>query len=89
MKSSDARNLLIAIIILAIGIKVIIMIFSSYLANINLQGLNLGLTGSIESIGNLMIYALAFIAVIVFFVYLSARSGSKKPTPQPSPVAKS
>jgi uncharacterized membrane protein len=82
MNSKDNRNLIIALIILAIGIKIILMAFSNYLSK-NVGGIVGGfsdLTGSVESMGTLIIYGIIVLIILLIPFYLSKRSEEKKMT---------
>ena len=76
MQSKKIRDLIIALIILIVGIKLLTMIGFSYVFSTGLEIPELA--GSIEPLGNMMIMGLSFLIVILIPFYLSKRSEEKK-----------
>ena len=74
MASKDMRNGIIALIILALGIKIILYITGNYI-DISAAG---DIGKSFQSMGDLFIYGAAIIAILLVPFYLSARSNEKK-----------
>ena len=75
MKARDVRNLILTLIILALGIKLILWISGNYIGNAgDFSGLVTGFTG----LGDLAMYGLILFAVLLFPYYLSKRSQEKK-----------
>lgn len=73
MTSKDIRNGIIALLVLAVGIKLILYIVSSYI-NISEAG---EIGKSMENIGNIFFYAAILIAIILIPFYLSSRNSEK------------
>ena len=76
MESKKIRDLIATLIILIIGIKLLMVIGFSYIFN---AGFELPeFTALIEPLGNMMIFGLLFLAIILLPFYLSKRSEEKK-----------
>ncbi len=74
MSSRDIRNGILALIILALGIKLILYITGKYV-DISAAG---EIGKSLENVGDLFIYGAVIIAIILIPFYLSSRSSEKK-----------
>jgi len=77
MKSKSARNLIIALAILAIGIKLVMIVFNNYLSRLVIGNMFPDMVGSVENLGTLMIYGIIVLIVLSVPFYLSARSKEK------------
>ena len=79
--SKDVRNLILTIIIIAVGVKLITLI-SKHLKDIYVgvtgEGSFANLFNALDSIGNLVLYILIIIAILLIPYYLSKRSQEKK-----------
>jgi hypothetical protein len=74
MTAKSIRNGIFALIILAIGVKLILYITSRYI-DISAAG---DIGKSMNEMGNLFIYGAIALALILIPFYLSARSNEKK-----------
>lgn len=75
MSAKDVRNLILTLIILAIGIKLIMWITGNYIGNAgSFSDLVAGFTG----LGDLAMYGLILLAILLMPYYLSKRSQEKK-----------
>ncbi len=75
MSAKDVRNLMLTLIILAIGIKLIMWITGNYIGNAgSFSDLVAGFTG----LGDLAMYGLILLAILLMPYYLSKRSQEKK-----------
>lgn len=75
MSARDVRNLILTLIIVAIGIKLILWISGNYIGNVGgFSDLVAGFTG----LGDLAMYGLILLAVLLIPYYLSKRSQEKK-----------
>ncbi len=81
MSSKDTRNGIIALIILAIGVKIILYVLTKYvdIAQAGDVGKSLG------DIGNLFFYGALAIALLLVPFFLSARSNEKGKKMQNAP----
>lgn len=78
MESEKIRDLIITLIIIAIGIKIITMIGLFFIPNLELVNISDNIVKSIEAIGNLFIFGMIFLIIILVPLYLSSRSEEKK-----------
>ena len=79
MSSKSVRNVIIALIILAIGIKLIMVLFNGYLSNLGVSVSGIGdLVGAVDKYGTWAIYGIIIIIIVAIPVYLSKRSDEKK-----------
>lgn len=75
MKARDARNLIITLIIAVVGVKLVLWISGNYIGNAaGFSDLVKGFTG----LGDLMMYGLIALAILLVPYYLSKRSQEKK-----------
>ena len=74
MKSRDARNLIITLVVIAVGIKLITYISGRYIGQ---AGAVADLVASFTGLGDLVLYGVIILAVILVPVYLSKRSQEK------------
>lgn len=77
MKSRDVRNLIIALIIVAVGIKLITWVSGNYISNISLANFS-DLVKAFTGLGDLAMYGLIILAILLIPYYLSKRSQEKK-----------
>lgn len=77
MKAKDARNLILTLIIVAIGIKIITFITGRYISAAGAGGFG-ELIGAFTGLGDLALYGLIFLAILLIPYYLSKRSQEKK-----------
>ena len=78
MKSRDVRNLIITLIILAIGIKLITLISASSISNVpGVESIS-NVVKSFTGLGDLSLYGIAFLVILLIPYYLSKRSQEKK-----------
>ena len=78
MKSRDVRNLIITLIILAIGIKLITLISASSISNIpGIESVS-KVVESFKGLGDLSLYGIAFLVILLIPYYFSKRSKEKK-----------
>ncbi len=78
MSAKDIRNVILTLIILALGIKLLLYITEKFV-NINAAG---ELGKSFSDMGTLFMYGAIVIALILIPFYLSARSNEKKGFPK-------
>lgn len=71
MRSKDIRNLILTLIILAVGIKLILLISAHYIAQ---AGAFSELATAFQGLGDLTIYGLAAIVLLLLPYYFSKRS---------------
>jgi len=76
MKSRDVRNLILTLAILALGIKIITYISGRFITQAGTAGFS-GLVGAFTGLGDLMVYGLAAIALLLIPFYFSKRSSEK------------
>lgn len=75
MTAKNVRNLILTLIVLAIGIKLILWISGNYIGNAGeFSSLVAGFTG----LGDLAMYGLILLAIILIPYYFSKRSQEKK-----------
>ena len=74
MSAKGIRNGILALIILAIGVKLIIYITSGFI-DLSAAG---EIGDSLNEMGNLFVYGAIVLAVLLVPFYLSARSNEKK-----------
>lgn len=77
MKSKDARNLILTLIIIAIGIKIISIVTGRYVSAAGAGGFG-ELIAAFTGLGDLALYGLIFLAILLIPYYLSKRSQEKK-----------
>ena len=76
--SKDVRNWIISLIILAVGIKAVMIFMQNYLSALSIVNLPEDIVGSVNSLGTLMIYGLAGLTFLLIIYYFSKRSDEKK-----------
>jgi hypothetical protein len=86
MAAKDVRNLILTLVILALGIKAIAFVSQTYTATAAsaaaASGLDVtSLVSAVSSLSNLIIIGLAVLVIILIPVWLSKRSGEKKLAP--------
>ena len=77
MRAKDVRNLIISLIVVAIGIKLITWISNHYVSASGFAGFS-ELINAFAGLGDLALYGLIFFAIILVPYYLSKRSQEKK-----------
>jgi len=77
MKAKDARNLIISLIVVAIGIKLIAIISARYASIAGAGGFS-ELISAFLGLGNLAMYGLILLAILLIPYYLSKRSKERK-----------
>lgn len=75
--SKTTRNLLLALIILIIGVKLLFNIGFSFISSYDISIINFS---QIQQMENTVIMILAIITVLVFFIYLATRGEKKNST---------
>ena len=78
MKAKDARNLIVTLIVLAIGVKLITWISANYISKVPGAG---GLSSTVNSflgLGDLSLYAIAIVVILLIPYYLSKRSKERQ-----------
>lgn len=80
MRAKDVRNLIITLVIVAIGIKLILFISSYYVNKYGSQDIaGFGdLVNGFTGLGDLAMYGLILLAIILIPYYFSKRSQEKK-----------
>lgn len=78
MKSHDARNLIVTLIIVAVGVKLLLSISDYYASRAGSAGQFSELIQAFASLGNFAIYGLIILAILLIPYYLSKRSEEKK-----------
>lgn len=76
MKAKDVRNLIISLVIAAIGIKLIAIISGRYISAAGATGFS-ELVSAFIGLGDLALYGLIVIAILLVPYYLSKRSKEK------------
>jgi hypothetical protein len=90
MAAKDVRNLIITLIILAVGIKLIVLISQTYTKTAasaaDLTGVAnfTGIVDAINSLSDLIVLGLGILIIILIPVYLSKRSNERKLMTVPS-----
>lgn len=88
MKAKDVRNLIITLVVVIVGVKIIVMISNRYINQANVAGFS-GLIKGFTGLGDLVIYGIAIIAILLIPYYFSKRSGEKNALPnRPGPVGR-
>lgn len=77
MKAKDARNMIIALIVVAIGIKLITWISGRYISGTNFSGVE-DIVKAMGGLGDLALYGIAVIVILLIPYYFSKRSQEKK-----------
>lgn len=77
MKSKEISNLILSLIILAIGIKVVGIVAKGYTEN-PVIGISPDLLNAVESLGNLFILGIGVLVLILLPFYFSKRSEENK-----------
>lgn len=77
MRAKDIRNLIISLIIVAVGIKLITAISRDYMSSVGSVGSFSELIGSFNSLGDFALYGLVLLAILLVPFYLSKRSKEK------------
>jgi len=78
MEAKDARNLIITLFIVAIGIKLIATISGRYISSAGGAGTFSSLVAAFLGLGDLAMYGLIVLAILIIPYYLSKRSQEKK-----------
>ncbi|MEM7819890.1 MAG: hypothetical protein QXD48_03620 [Candidatus Aenigmatarchaeota archaeon] len=78
MKSKNIRNLILTLIIVIIGIKIIIFIFQNHLSRFEVVNIATDIINFVFKIGELIIYGLIFLIIILIPIYFSKRSDEKE-----------
>ena len=78
MGSKSIRNLIIALVIILIGIRIILFVFNSYLSQYSIAGSLSELIGAVEGMSTLLTYGLIVLIIIAIPFYLSKRSKEKE-----------
>jgi len=88
MKAKDIRNLTITLVVLIVGIKLIVMISNRYINQAGVAGFS-DLIKGFTGMGDLLIYGLAIIVILLIPYYISKRSGEKNALPnRPRPLGR-
>ncbi len=77
MQSKNISNVIISLVILAVGIKAIAIHAKSYIQT-PAPGIPPEILGSLDSVGNLFVLGIAIIILILLPFYLSKRSEENK-----------
>ena len=77
MQAKDARNLIITLVIVAVGIKLIAFISGRYISGTGFGGFS-ELVAAFLGLGDLALYGLIVLAILLVPYYLSKRSQEKK-----------
>lgn len=83
MKAKDIRNLIITLLIIAGGVKLIMIITNNAIKNYSVGGLE-SIINMLTGVGDLIIYGVVFLAIILIPIYLGKRSGEKNVVPDRS-----
>ncbi len=75
MRAKDTRNLIATLIILSIGIKLVLWITGNYIGNADSFS---DLVDAFTGLGDLAMYGLILLAILLVPYYLSKRSQEKK-----------
>jgi len=81
MPAKDVRNLIITLVILAIGIKFVAFFMSRTAAGSTLPSITAELPASFENLSNLVIIGIIVLVIILIPIYLGKRSEEKKIEP--------
>jgi hypothetical protein len=85
MQSKDVRNAIISLIVLAAGVKAVMIVSATQLVGFDLAGLP-DFVQAVDSLGTLLILAFAALAVILIPFYVYKRRQEKKTGPMPTRV---
>lgn len=78
MGSKSVRNLIIALVILLIGIRMIVFVFNNYMSRFAVAGSLTEIVAAVEGMGTLLTYGIIVLIIIAIPFYLSKRSGEKE-----------
>lgn len=81
MKPHDVRNLIVTLIIIAVGVKLLLAISDYYVSRSGASGQLGTLVNSFTSLGDFATYGIIILAVLLVPYYLSKRSQEKKTRP--------